>query len=181
MIGRLIDIAVGLNGRQRLTVELDGDFRASFESLKDSPKLDIDIKKHREKRSANANAYFHLLIGKIAEVKGLGIDEVKRLMVIEYGTLAKDADGCTVGFKLPVSVDAATLYPYVKCFDTREENGKLFNCYLVFKQTHEMDTKEMCRLIDGTILEARALGIETDTPEQVEKFKSLWAQAEKGR
>ena len=44
-----------------------------------------------------------------------------------------------------------------------------------------MDTKEMARLIDGAIFTAKELGIDTDTPEQIERNKSLWAQAEKGR
>ena len=177
MKGRLIDISIGLNGKQRVTVELDGDFRKSFDALKEVP-VTVDIKKFRTTRSKNANAYFHLLIGKIAEVRGLGIEEVKRMMVTEYGTLARDDDGMVVGFKLPPSVDAETIYPYVKFYDVRIEDGKPFNCWLVFKQTHMMDTAEMARLIDGTIKEAQELGIETDTPEQLEKYKSYWQQAE---
>lgn len=176
MKGRLIDITIGLNGKQRVTVELDGDFRKSFDALKDVP-VAVDIKKFRNTRSKSANAYFHLLIGRIAEVRGLGIEEVKRMMVTEYGTLARK-DGMVVGFKLPPSVDAETIYPYVKFYDVRIEDGKPFNCWLVFKQTHTMDTAEMARLIDGTIKEAQELGIETDTPEQLEKYKSYWQQAE---
>ena len=181
MIGRVLDLVTGRNGKQRLTIELDGDFSATYAQLEGVDRLDVEIKKHREKRSKNANAYFHLLIAKIAEARGLGIEEVKRLLVREYGTLSKDAEGMTVGFKLPASVDVDKIYPYTRCFDTREENGKLFRCYLVFKATHDMDTKEMCRLIDGTISEARELGIETDTPEQLEKYKSYWLEAEKGK
>lgn len=180
MRGRLIDLAIGMNGRQRVTLELNGDFKAAFDLLKDAD-LDIEIKKHRHRRSKNANSYFHLLVGKIAEVRGLGIEEVKRQLVIEYGTLAKDKDGTTVGFKLPASVDVEEIYPYVRCFDTRTEGGKLFKCYLVFKETHTMDTKEMCRLIDGTVKEAQELGIETDTPAELEKFKAYWSQAENRR
>lgn len=180
MRGRLIDISFGINRRQRITVEVDRDFRDDFERMKDAD-LDIEIKKHREKRSKTANAYFHLLLNKIAEARSLGNEEVKKLLVCEYGALAKDADGMTVGFKLPASVDVSAIYPYVKCFDTRTENGKLFNCYLVYKQTHDMDTKEMCRLIDGTIKEARELGIETDTPEQLARYQSYWMQQEHQR
>jgi len=175
MRGRLIDISKGMNGRQRITVEIDGDFRDAYSKLKDAD-LDIEIKKHREKRSKTANAYFHLLLNKIAEVQGLGNEEVKKALVCEYGTLANDEEGRTIGFKLPVSVNVDAIYPYVKCFDTRTENGILFNCYLVYKQTHVMDTKEMCRLIDGTIKEAQELGIETDTPEQLARYKEVWSR-----
>lgn len=37
-----------------------------------------------------------------------------------------------------------------------------------------MDTKEFSHLIDGAINEAKALGIETDTPEQLARYKEEW-------
>ena len=125
MKGRLIDLSLGMNRKQRVTVEVDSDFREEFDRLKDQ-QLSIEIKKYREKRSKDANAYFHVLVNKIAEAQGLGNDEVKKSMVIEYGALAKDDDGYTVGFKLPASVNIDTIYPYAKVFDVREENGRTF-------------------------------------------------------
>jgi hypothetical protein len=175
MKGRLIDLSFGMNRKQRITVEVDADYRNEFDRLKEAD-LDIEIKKHRKRRSLSANAYFHVLVNKIAEAQGLGNDEIKTSLVCEYGSLAKDKDGSTVGFKLPESVDVTTIYPYVKCFDTRIEGGKTFNCYLVYKQTHLMDSKEMARLIDGAVYTAKDLGIETDTPEQLAKYKEEWGR-----
>lgn len=149
------------------------DYREDYDRLKDA-ELDIEIKKHREKRSKSANAYFHVLVNKIAAERGGSDEATKAALVVEYGALEKDADGLTVGFKLPASVDVSTIYPYVKCFDTRVENGKMFKCYLVYKQTHLMDSKEMARLIDGAIEVAKELGIETDTPEQLARYKEDW-------
>lgn len=176
MRGRLVDLSYGMNRRQRITVEVNRDFREDFDRLKDAD-LDIEIKKHREKRSKSANAYFHALVNKIAAERGGSDEATKAALVVEYGALAKDSDGLTVGFKLPASVDVGTIYPYVKCFDTREEGGKLFKCYLVYKQTHLMDSKEMARLIDGAIEVARELGIETETPEQLARYKEEWNKA----
>ena len=173
MRGRLVDLAIGLNRKHRITVEVDRDYREDYERLKDA-ELDIEIKKHREKRSKSANAYFHVLVNKIAAERGGSDEATKASLVVEYGALAKDTDGLTVGFKLPASVDVSTIYPYVKCFDTRVENGKMFKCYLVYKQTHLMDSKEMARLIDGAIEVAKELGIETDTPEQLARYKEDW-------
>ena len=175
MKGRLIDLSFGLNRKQRVTVEVDGDFRGKFDLLKDVD-VDVEIKKHRQRRSLTANAYFHVLVNKIAECQGLGNEEVKKGLVCEYGPLAKDNDGLTVGFKLPASVDVSTIYPYVKCFDVREEGGKEFRCYLVYKQTSLMDSAEMARLIDGAVYVAQDLGIETDTPEQLAKYKEEWGR-----
>jgi len=173
MKGRLIDLSFGMNRKQRITLEVDADFRNDFDRLKEFD-VSVEIKKYREKRSKDANAYFHVLVNKIAEAQGLGNDEVKKSLVIEYGALAKDDDGYTVGFKLPASVNIDSIYPYAKVFDVREENGRTFNCYLVYKHTHELDSKEMARLIDGTIYVAQDLGIETDTPEQLAKYKEGW-------
>ena len=173
MKGRLRDLTFGRHGEQILSLAVQADFRNKFDELKDSD-LDIEIKKHRERRSLNANAYFHLLVNKIAEQQGLGNEEVKTSLVVEYGALAKDENGAVVGFKLPSSVDVRTLYRYVKCFDTRVEDGKEFNCYLVYKQTHLLDSKEMARLIDGTVYEAQSLGIETATPEELARYKEEW-------
>ena len=176
MRGRLVDMALGLNRKQRVTIELDADFREGYTQLKDA-ELDVEIRKHREKRSKSANAYFHVLVNKIAAVRGGSEDAVKSELVTQYGALAKDGDGLTVGFKLPATVDVSTIYPYVKCFDTREETGKQFKCDLVYKQTHLMDSKEMARLIDGAIEAARELGIETETPEQLARYKQEWGRA----
>ena len=108
MRGRLVDLAIGLNRKHRITVEVDRDYREDYERLKDA-ELDIEIKKHREKRSKSANAYFHVLVNKIAAERGGSDEATKASLVVEYGALAKDADGLTVGFKLPASVDVSTI------------------------------------------------------------------------
>jgi len=178
MKGRLIDFSLGMNKKQRVTIELDGNFREEFERLKNDD-VSVEIKKYHNTRSISANAYFHVLVNKIAAAQGIGDDEAKNTLVCEYGTLAKDNDGLTVGFKLPSSVDVSTIYSYAKCFDVREEDGKLFSCYLVYKRTRKMDSKEMARLIDGAIFVAKELGIETDTPQQLAKHREYWERSEK--
>lgn len=172
MKGRLIDFSMGFNCKQRITIELDTDFREGFESLKDAD-IEVNIKKWREKRSKDANAYFHLLVNEIAEARGVSDDEVKRMLVVDYGTLERDADGMVVGFKLPPSVNVDAIYPYTKYYKQVEENGRMFNCYLVYKRSSEMDSKEMSRLIDGAVTEAKELGIDTDTPEQRARWNSF--------
>ena len=164
MTGRLVDMSFSLNRKQRITLEVDSDFRSLWDKLNQEPLLDIEIKKHRNKRSHSANAYFHVLVNKIAAETGESDDLVKERLVVAYGTVARDKDGCTVGFK------------HTRCFDVREEDGKWFNCYLVYKDTSKMDTKEFSHLIDGAIDEAKALGIETDTPEQLARYKEEWSR-----
>ncbi len=173
MTGRLIDLSYSLSGKQRLTVELDGDFQEPFQNLKEVL-CDVEIKKHREKRSRDANAYFHVLVTKMAAVLRTGNDELKKKLVVEYGTLARGSDGQIVGIMLPDNVDVTRLWEYTKPYDHKVMNGKGYTCYLIYKQTREMNTQEMSRLIDGTVSQAKELGIETATPEELERMKNEW-------
>lgn len=178
MTGRLIDLSFGINRKQRITLEIDSDFREQFDRLKDVL-LSVEIKQHREKRSKSANAYFHVLVNKIAAEEGGSDDAIKKSLVIEYGALATDEEGRHIGFKLPFSTNVDVIYPYTKWFNSSIENGVEFNHYLVYKRTHEMDSKEMSRLIDGAIGKAKELGIETDTPEQLARYKAEWQKEER--
>lgn len=172
MKGRIIDFSMSFGGKQRVTLELDTDFREGYEALKDAV-LEIVIKKWRAKRSKDANAYFHLLVNEIAAARGLSDDQVKIDLVTQYGTYARDDDGMIVGFKLPASVDVSTIYPYTRMYKEVEEGGKLFKCYLVYKQTRLMDTKEFSHLIDGAIQVAQELNIDTDTPDRAAWWEKL--------
>lgn len=46
--------------------------------------------------------------------------------------------------------------------------------YLLFKETHTLDTKEMSKLINGAVSEAQQLGIDTLTPKELEKMEENW-------
>ena len=54
MTGRLVDMSFSLNRKQRITLEVDSDFRSLWDKLNQEPLLDIEIKKHRNKRSHSA-------------------------------------------------------------------------------------------------------------------------------
>ena len=173
MKGRLKDLTFGAHGEQHITITVTSDFRESYDALKDTD-INVEIKKWRRPRSRDANAYFHVLVNKIAEGQSLRDDEVKRSLVVEYGALAKDEDGNTLGAMLPVTADMDDFYPYYRLYKTMTLEGREYNCYLFYKRTHTLDTKEMARLIDGAIYVAKGLGIDTDTPEQIARYKEEW-------
>ena len=173
MKGRLKDLTFGAHREQHITITVTSDFQESHDALKDTD-INVEIKKWRKPRSRDANAYFHVLVNKIAEAQSLGDDEVKRSLVVEYGALAKDEDGNTLGAMLPVTADMDDFYPYYRLYKTMTLEGREYNCYLFYKRTHTMDTKEMARLIDGAIYVAKGLGIDTDTPEQIARYKEEW-------
>ena len=46
----------------------------------------------------------------------------------------------------------------------------------LYKGSSIFDSKEMSRLIDYIVDEAQSLGIETMTPDELERLKQLWGQ-----
>ena len=171
-----IEVSYTETGKQKLTFTLTqkqpiDDLKAIIANKK---LIAIEVSQQKRKRSLDANAYFHVLVGKIAEVMKLGEDETKVKMVLEYGSIMRDENGDKVGFKLPASVNVNSIYKYAKWFDERIENGHKFNCYIIYEHTHKLDSKQMARLIDGTIYEAKELGIETMTPAELAELKSGW-------
>jgi len=138
--------------------------------------LSIEASIWREKRSLDANSYLHVLLNKIAEEINISMDEVKLQMVLDYGTIDRDENGIKVGLKIPSSVDITKYYRYVKKFDERIENDIKFNCFIVYKRTSDLNTKEFSRLLNGVIYEAQQLDIETISPKEKEKMMNLYEQ-----
>ena len=139
-------------------------------SLKDKPYI-CEIKPYRKRRSLDANAYFHVLVDKIAKALGKSADEIKTQLVFDYGIIAKDEKGLKAGFKALKEIPITHYFKYAKPIGECTENNKTFVKYLIYKETHTLDSAEMARLIDGTIEEAKQLGIETLTPAEIEKLK----------
>lgn len=140
-----------------------------IESLKDLEMLNIEAKKYRAKRSLDANAYAWVLFTKIAEVVRSSKDEIYENMLQKYGYLYKDDDG-HVTVTVRADVDMSRVQGHWKFY---KSNGK-FSSYLMIKGSSEYDTAEMARFIDSVVLEAQELGIETATPDKIERMKALW-------
>lgn len=178
MIGRLKEMVRNRDGDWVISfttkAAFDGD---KFDELAKYD-CDIDIKRHRERRSKSANAYLHVLINKIAAQTGETDEEIKVRLVTEYGPLARTRDGKYLLFVLPREADATDYYKYAVLYDQREIGNTVCNCWKVYKDTHTMDTKEISRVIDGAIREAKDLGIETETPEQLRRMREQWAEYE---
>lgn len=139
-----------------------------FDDLHLEEKLSFKIDKYKEKRSLNANAYCWKLLTEIANVVRSSKDEVYLEMLKRYG----QREMISVLADIPIS-------NYIKYCEEAGEgtvNGKLFKHYFVFKGSSEFDTKEMSIFIDGVVSEAKGLGIQTETPEQIANLKSLWGE-----
>ena len=140
--------------------------------------LNVDIKEYRERRSLDANSYFHVLVGKIAEKTGSSFTEIKNHLIKEYGQMNRLPDGALDWAIKPETFD------WTKCVETHyqptdryvedKEKSTKYPIYIVMRGSHTYDTKEMSLLIDGTISEAKGIGIETATPDELARMMASW-------
>ena len=138
--------------------------------LEHDQEYDFKIAKHSKKRSLNANAYFHLLVNQLARKMNISDDEMKVIMVLSYGTIARDSNGHPVGVKVPRGTDMTRFYPYAKKY---AEEGNL-DLYLFYERTHLLNQSEMAELISGVVQECRQLGIPTKEDLEIEGMIKEW-------
>lgn len=176
LTGRIANVSFSFDGKPLVTVELNerSSALAMVDELKSEDKLTLRLGKFKKKRSLDANAYFHLLVNKIAAKTKASDDEVKRNLVCSYGTLARDEEGNLIGAMIPAGMSIDGFYPYTRNYKTEYVGGKECNCYLFYKRTRDLDSSEMAQLIEGTISEARELGIEYRMGADIDSLISSW-------
>ena len=165
MNGRLSDVARRMSGEWVVSFTLTTDSRQELEGLENTD-LDINVKKHRKKRSLDANAYAWVLIGKIAEAMHIDRKEVYRDAIRSIGgnheivcvqdkaveSLRRGWESLGIGWQMETMP------------------SKIKDCTTVFLYygSSTYDTKQMSLLIDHLVQDAKELGIETLTPAELE-------------
>lgn len=155
---------------------LNEDFKQAYDELEGCEKLSIEIKPYREKRSLNANAYFHVLCGKIADKLSMSKYRCKNILIGRYGQPELLDNGSQAILKTNIPTSQMLEQETLHCMPcgSKEENGIEITFYRVYRGSHTYNTEEMSILIDGTVQEAKDLGIETMTPDQIEEMKQKW-------
>jgi hypothetical protein len=172
MKGRLLDLSFTLNGKQRLVIELDDDFRQDFAALEDHD-VRVEIKKWRKKRSLDANAYAWVLIDKIAQATGVPKTEVYRQAIREIGGVSDIVavpDNAVDKFREGWSKQGIGWQTEI--LDSKPGYKRI----VVYYGSSTYDTKQMSALIDSLVQEAQALGIETLPPHEIARLNSLWGE-----
>ncbi len=158
---------VGIDGN-RVTIE------TSFTDIFNQPELEITVGTPKKKRSLDANAYFHVLVGKIADKLNISKQMCKNLMLARYGQY-EIHDGKQVMISVLSEIDMMNREDiHVSPIAYRELNGKQFTHYAIMKPSHEMDNKEFHKLLEGTKEEAAALGIEVIPDKELERIVNSW-------
>ena len=138
--------------------------------------VDVEIKVHREGRSLNANAYFHVLVGKISDERTKIGDvcskaKAKNELICQFGQ-PEMIDGEPMVYITKAPPEWMREQEYIHAAPIRFDGGLVH--YRIYRGSHTYNTEEMSVLIDGTVAEAGELGIETMTPDQLERMKAAW-------
>lgn len=167
MKGTIFEILELKNNTFRISVDVSGaEDLNNVAKLKENKSLcNIEIKKHREKRSLSANAYCWVLIEKIAEKMKMSKEEIYKRELCDYGTIATDDEGKKIIFSVKKEIDVSKYFKYYKQLGLSKD-GKFMH-YFVVKGSSEYDSKEMKQFIDGIVQDCQTLGIETMTPEEI--------------
>lgn len=168
MTGRIIDLSRNLSGTLRVTLELTQVDIATLETLKDIPILDVELKKHRKKRSKDANAYAWVLIDKIASAVSADKTTVYRQAIREIGGVS---DIICVKNEAVASLRRGWEHNGLG-WPTDVLPSKIKGCtnVILYYGSSTYDTKQMSDLIEHLVSEAKSLGIETLTPEELSRM-----------
>ena len=172
--GKLLDIVRNIRtGAYQITLEAQ-EIPPGVDSLPEN--LRISLTRWTNKRSLTANAYYWVLVTKIAKVLGQSTAYVHNMLLMDYGTVEM-IDGQVPIVSVREGLGAAhdilestlyhlrpTSYVYMK------HDGQTYRDYQLLKGSSQYDTDEMTQLIDGAVAEAKQMGIEVLPPEEFERM-----------
>ena len=168
MKGRIKDLGFGMGGDLTLTLSLPRHHADELKALTDT-ELSVEVKKWRNKRSLSANAYAWVLISRIAECidPPLSKEAVYLEMLKRYGQTGI------------ISVEAEKAAPvkrelkYWESVGSGTVAGKDFEHIRLWVGSSNYNTLEMSLFVQGIVSEAKELGIETLTPQELEQLEGI--------
>ena len=153
------DLILHIDG-QPDTNGLDGDLR-------------LTLTKWRNRRSNDANAYFHVLADKLADAMRMSKPQMKNYLLYRYGQRCRDKDGKLVVIKTNADEDELVERSDIHCwyFKTAEDGTPM---YVLLEHSRFYDTREMSILIDGVVDECKRVGIDTLSATEIDILKQKW-------
>lgn len=157
-----------------LMIKADSKEAAQFcEEMKQGDKYSAELKKHRNRRSLDANSYFWVLCGKLAAKLGLPKEEVYRSLIKDVG------DNFVI---VPIKNEAVD-----KWIENWQSKGIGWVCdilgeskldgytnVMTYYGSSTYDTKQMSTLINLIVEECKLQGIETMTPQELSLLLEEW-------
>lgn len=138
-----------------------------------------DLSPHKavKPRSLDSNAYFHVLCDKLRQKLNISMARCKNHLIASYGQILYLEDQPMIyKTNAPEEYMMELETIHTKCVKVIEENGKDVFFYRVYRPSHEYNSAEFAKLLEGTISECKLQGIETATPDEIKHMQMLWEQ-----
>lgn len=178
--GKYIGIAKNLTDNKiELCLEIAEPEKAKIidNELTGKGALTVEIKKYRKKRSLDANAYFWVLVDKLARKTGIDKLTIYRDAIKEIGVLRQVEISENAVDTLIHSWSLHGLGWVAEKLDYSKNKGfVLINLYY---GSSTYNTKQMSLLIDNIVQDCKAVGIETMTPAELAVLKDAWEKEKK--
>lgn len=124
----------------------------------------------RMRRSLTQNAYYWVMLNKLARKLGMPDREVHLNMLRDYGV--HDV------FSIREDVPVVSYFKYFDVIGHGTVNGKRFKHIRAYKGSSQMDSKEFSHLIDGLREECVLQGIDVATPQEIASMR--WVEPNGG-
>lgn len=173
MKGELVDLSIGLDGRQRITICTKEDMRGMWDELHGG-EVRVEIKKWHDRRSLTANAYAWVLIDKLAEALNLPKTEIYRNTIRNIGGVS------TIACVKSCAADALEKAwgAHGLGWVVERQESRLLGCVnlTMYYGSSVYDAKQMGQLIDRLVEECKQLDIETMPPDRLAALKESWKE-----
>ena len=174
MQSKIIDV-IGTTDGGRITLTVPKNRLNSLFKLKDDL-CDVDIKKHTEKRSLDANNYMWVLCRDLArdlsKESPVTSFEVYRLMLRRYSSWWDVIWISENMFNFLKSEEEKKNATYRVVDDLERKGGKVKA--KVWLGSSKFNSEEMSRVIDGIVQECKDRDIDTMPPDELERLVSSW-------
>ena len=171
MKARLHDLSLARDGGYLLTIATRENIGPLFDELHETD-VDVTVKKHREKRSLDANAYFWVLVDRLAEKTQIPKTDIYRRYIREIGG----------NHEMVCVIDSAV----EKLRNGWEHNGlgwqtdtmpsRVLGCtnVILYYGSSTYNTRQMSHLIDMAVQDCQEQNIETLSPEKLAGMMEEW-------
>lgn len=177
LTGRIAGVSFSyLTGKPMVAFELNEKQTAldMVDALSDADMVSLKVDKYRKRRSLDANRYFWKLLGDIAtelrrDKDGLYLDYIKKYGLFKDFVLTEDE---AKTFRSAWSM-LGTGWQTEQVDYAADGDRLVIRAYY---GSSKYNTKQMSKLIDAVVEDAKSLGIETMTPDDIAKMKSMWGE-----
>jgi len=150
------------SGNYQMTLEVDSRAAAAYDALKGKD-IDVNLCEHKTRRSLDQNAIYWSIVNEIATAIKVSTSVMHNMLLRRYG-FPLIYDGQVVYAMIPDGADEKVLQDEQNHLKPTSQtkvfaDGTVRRTYMILRGSHDYDVKEMNRLIDGAVSEAKEMGV----------------------